>query len=244
MKNKYIIITGATGGIGSQIFRVCINNSDDVKGCLIYKNQNKFDDIFTSYDLNMFDTYQMDFGEIKKIDINTILKRNKIETIVLVLTAFSMYPIKKICYQNIEEIVNNININIVNQINIILEALKYSKENNIELRIININSGAAYRPIEGWSLYSSSKSYMNMYLKSLLLEEDIKIVSFDPGVVDTAMQELIREQDKEMYKFVDAFTDYKLEGKLNSPYEIASDIWKRYIAEWLAEKYEERFVKK
>lgn len=243
MKDKYVVITGATGGIGSQLSKLCIENIDNIEGCLVYKDQKKFDIKFKDIILEKIDTCQMNFREINTIDINSVLEKRKFKTIVLVLTAFTINPIEKIINQEIDQIVENIYTNIISQINLILEILKYIKENNVELRIVNINSGAAYHPISGWSLYSSSKSYMNAYLKSLQLEEKLKIVSFDPGVVDTAMQEIIRSKDKVEYDFVDTFTKFKINGELNSPHEVASYIWKQYIEEWHAIKFEERFVR-
>lgn len=243
MKEKYIIITGATGGIGRQLSKLCIANTDSIDACLVYRNQKKYDRVFKKNIPNQIDTCKMDFTELSMIDIKSILNQRKYKTIILVLTGFSIKPIEKIINQEIDKIIENIYTNIISQINIILEILKYSKEKDIDFRIVNLNSGAAYRPISGWSLYSSSKSYMNLFLKSLQLEEKIKIVSFDPGVVDTAMQKTIRSQNTREFDFVDMFNNYKINGELNSPQEVANYIWKQYILKWQAIKFEERFIK-
>ena len=62
-------------------------------------------------------------------------------------------------------------------------------------RIINLSSGAAQRPFEGWSAYSAAKAGLAMLTRSLALEYSgagIEAFGFSPGVVDTDMQAEIR----------------------------------------------------
>jgi NAD(P)-dependent dehydrogenase (short-subunit alcohol dehydrogenase family) len=62
-------------------------------------------------------------------------------------------------------------------------------------RIINLSSGAAHRPMEGWSCYCAAKAGLAMLTRSLALEygaRGIKAFGFSPGVVDTDMQAEIR----------------------------------------------------
>ncbi|MCA9839057.1 MAG: SDR family oxidoreductase [Trueperaceae bacterium] len=61
--------------------------------------------------------------------------------------------------------------------------------------IINISSGAAFNPLEGWSAYCASKAGLAMLTRSVMLEtqdKKIRAFGFGPGVVDTDMQGLIR----------------------------------------------------
>ncbi len=61
-------------------------------------------------------------------------------------------------------------------------------------RIVNISSGAAVKAIEGWSAYCVAKAALTHFTRQLAAEEpDITSVALRPGVVDTAMQQLIRE---------------------------------------------------
>ncbi|MDQ0395854.1 SDR family NAD(P)-dependent oxidoreductase [Labrys monachus] len=62
-------------------------------------------------------------------------------------------------------------------------------------RIINLSSGAAHRPLEGWSAYCAAKAGLAMLTRSLQLEygeRGIRAFGFSPGVVDTGMQAEIR----------------------------------------------------
>ncbi|MEN9936557.1 MAG: hypothetical protein RLZZ387_3136 [Chloroflexota bacterium] len=61
--------------------------------------------------------------------------------------------------------------------------------------IINISSGAAHRPLEGWSAYCAGKAGMAMLTRSLALEagpRGVRAYGLKPGVVDTGMQGEIR----------------------------------------------------
>ena len=61
--------------------------------------------------------------------------------------------------------------------------------------IVNLSSGAAHKPLEGWSAYCSSKAGLAMLTRSIDLEyaaAGIRAIGFAPGVVDTGMQAEIR----------------------------------------------------
>ncbi len=61
--------------------------------------------------------------------------------------------------------------------------------------IVNLSSGAALRPLEGWSAYCAGKAGMAMLTRSIKLEEGgngIRVFGFQPGTTDTDMQVLIR----------------------------------------------------
>ena len=61
--------------------------------------------------------------------------------------------------------------------------------------IVNVSSGAAHRPQEGWSAYCAGKAGMAMLTKSVHLEygaQGTRCFGIAPGVVDTQMQAAIR----------------------------------------------------
>lgn len=63
------------------------------------------------------------------------------------------------------------------------------------LRIVNISTGAARRPIAGWLAYCASKAAGKMALDVLATENShVVVIHIDPGVMDTAMQTYIRAQ--------------------------------------------------
>jgi 3-oxoacyl-[acyl-carrier protein] reductase len=61
--------------------------------------------------------------------------------------------------------------------------------------IVNVSSGAAIRPLEGWSAYCSAKAGLHMLTRAIVLETEgqgIRVFGFQPGTTDTDMQVLIR----------------------------------------------------
>jgi NAD(P)-dependent dehydrogenase (short-subunit alcohol dehydrogenase family) len=61
--------------------------------------------------------------------------------------------------------------------------------------IVNISSGAAHRPLEGWSAYCAGKAGLAMVTRSVVLEtagRGIRIFGLSPGTIDTDMQVKIR----------------------------------------------------
>lgn len=87
--------------------------------------------------------------------------------------------------------------------------------------VINITSGAAQHPYDGWSVYCASKAAMDMFTKSLAAEQreaphahGILFFAIGPGVMDTAMQTHIRNADESNFsrqkKFVDLWQNAQL----------------------------------
>jgi 3-oxoacyl-[acyl-carrier protein] reductase len=62
--------------------------------------------------------------------------------------------------------------------------------------IINVSSGAAHRPLEGWAAYCSGKAGLAMLTNAIALETVrsgiIRVFGLSPGVIDTDMQGQIR----------------------------------------------------
>ena len=62
--------------------------------------------------------------------------------------------------------------------------------------IVNVSTGAAHPPRDGWSAYCSSKAGLYMLSRSVLNEygkQGLSVYSLQPGLVDTDMQARIRD---------------------------------------------------
>ena len=95
--------------------------------------------------------------------------------------------------------------------------------------IINISSGAAKRPIAGWSAYCTAKAGLEMATRVAALEASmadplLTICSLAPGVIDTAMQGQIREKSAQEFPDVERFRAMKNEGGLRAAHDVARDI--------------------
>lgn len=101
----------------------------------------------------------------------------------------------------------------------------------IPKRILLISSGAAKRATHAWAAYCSSKAAIDMYARCLALEQSTEVHPADvlalaPGVVETAMQEILRTKSEEEFPMVGRFLKIKEEGKAFSPEFVG-----RHIAE-------------
>ena len=92
-------------------------------------------------------------------------------------------------------------------------------------RILHVSSGAAHRALAGWGAYCISKAGLYMAYEVLRQELDgtgVAIGTLRPGVVDTPMQTLIREQSIEDFPAVERFRALKSAGELSDPEDVAA----------------------
>jgi NAD(P)-dependent dehydrogenase (short-subunit alcohol dehydrogenase family) len=85
--------------------------------------------------------------------------------------------------------------------------------------LINISSGAAWGGYAGWSAYCAGKAGLDRLTEAVQLEEaetGLRAYAAAPGVVDTAMQELIRSCSAEQFPMVDKFHEMKAAEAFNS----------------------------
>jgi NAD(P)-dependent dehydrogenase (short-subunit alcohol dehydrogenase family) len=113
---------------------------------------------------------------------------------ILVNNAGVIDPISDIASSDPATWARNIQINLIGAYNV-LHAVLDGMTKTGGGTIINVSSGAAYRPLEGWSAYCASKAGLAMLTRSIKLEtggRGIRIFGFSPGTIDTDMQVKIR----------------------------------------------------
>jgi len=92
--------------------------------------------------------------------------------------------------------------------------------------LINVSSGAAWNPYAGWGAYCAGKAGVERLTEVVAVEEaeiGLRAFSIAPGVIDTAMQSLIRASTVENFPDLERFQELKRSGNFNSARYVADE---------------------
>lgn len=217
---NFIYITGTSRGIGKAIAEQLLEDDENV----VYGFSRSEDPIehanyiHTKLDLS-------DPEDMQMLNFEELRGANKI---VLINNAGSLGDIKYVGDSTGDEIIDAYAVNLIAPAVLTNNFIDAYRQYDAEKLIINVTSGAGQRPIDGWSIYCSSKAAMDMYTQVVDLEQQtkgrkVKILGIAPGVVDTQMQSEIRETEEANFSDVERFVQYKEDGLLNSPEEVAAE---------------------
>jgi benzil reductase ((S)-benzoin forming) len=219
---KYIIITGSSKGLGEAVVKKLMNKENHLF-CISRNINQELIDIANENNVSM-DYFTYDLNDVENIDnlmekIFSKIDKSKLDSIHLVNNAGMVAPIKPVEKCESEAIIKNINVNLIAPMLISSNFMKFTKNMNVEKRIINVSSGAGKKPFYGWGPYCSSKAGLDMMAQCIGLEEQnkeypVKVVSFGPGIMDTDLQVEIRSSKEEDFILVPDFVKFKEEGKL------------------------------
>lgn len=248
---KYVLVTGATGGIGSAVVRRALQETE-MEGVLgVCRNLQKWNRVFeaeqTKYGERLYqipaepDAFYKETERVLTAVAAKMQEQQETSQLVLVLAAFSLQPADRALSITKQALQENLQANLEEPIRQLQTALLLGRKYGMDCRVVYLGSGAAHKPLKGWSLYGAGKSFMLLFLRTLAAEEKIPAVFFDPGVVDTAMQEQIRNMPEEVFDQVQTFRDYHTQKKLHSTQEVAEYLVKRYVLDWKAQEFEERY---
>ena len=178
MKNKTIVITGATGGIGKELTKYFMKK--EYKVIAIGRNKLKLKELKSTYkNLICLEANIKNPKSVRKAF-------EKIDNIDFLINNASVFIMKNFTSFSIDEIDNIIDTNLKGTIYCTLEALKKIKNG----RIINISSVSGTHGIEKQTIYSASKFGIMGFADSLAQETNKKgilISTICPGGVNTSL---------------------------------------------------------
>lgn len=96
--------------------------------------------------------------------------------------------------------------------------------------LVMMTSGASYHLYEGWSAYAAGKASVDQWVRTVGAEQQrrdgrCKVVGIVPGIVETPMQEQIRDTRPEDFPWRDRFVALHRRGAVRKPREVAAAIW-------------------
>ena len=222
---KLIIITGISKGLGRALFDLLKNGkktyivgvSRNFLKSQIIESQEKKNNLLINADLSTKKGIAKILKNINKLPLK------KVKSIWFINNAGVVTPIGSIGTLSNEDILNSIQVNFSAPILIANHLASLKKK----LDIVNISSGAANRPIAGWSIYCASKAGAKMFFDVMNTQsKKVRIHQVDPGIMDTGMQADIRKVSKKDFPDIQRFKKFKEDNQLKSPVEVAHSIVK------------------
>lgn len=195
LTGKVIIVTGAGRGIGAAAAAALaeagatlvltartVAQTDSVAGALTSRGGTA---LSLPCDVS-------DWNAVQRLTETTLERCGRIDA--LVNNAGVIEPIARIAESDPAAWARNIEINLIGAYNVIRAVLPPMMARGGGT-IVNVSSGAAHNPLEGWSAYCSGKAALAMLTRSIALEygsQGIRVFGFQPGTTDTDMQVVIR----------------------------------------------------
>lgn len=225
----YAIVTGSSKGLGESIATLFLEAGVNVIG--ISRNDNE-QLIKCAKENNVIYThYSCDLSQNNEItntlkEIKEALTTFEVSNLYLVNNAAVIDPINQAMQIEPEELTHHYQVNVLAPMIMMNHLLNEAIVQEIAFVGATITSGAAERPIYGWSAYCSGKASINMYTKTVALEQEEqetgnKVIAFSPGIMDTEMQEKIRSSDVKEFAEVDTFKQYKQNDQLKDTTMVA-----------------------
>ena len=136
-------------------------------------------------------------------------------------------PIKPLSSTEISDWANLLQINLIS-VQHLTSGIYCLMKKSDRCRVTTISSGAAVNSLHSWSAYCVSKAGLDMWTRCLAEEgksDNISAISVAPGIVDTGMQQDIRNSNPDDFPMHQRFVDFKEHGALVAPEIVASQLF-------------------
>lgn len=217
IKNKNILILGATGGVGKSVANLLIKKSN-----FMYIHGNNLKKLtslkqsFSNSNQEKIHIVQCDLSLLN--DVNSMLDNLKNSSqIDIIINCAATFNVNDYQLETNEAIIRSTNINLISPMLIEKELSKKMKINRWG-RIINITSSSAYTGFSGTVSYCTSKHGLLGFTRSLhaeLREYGVRVLSIAPGSIKTEMGKKVLGQDyttfiepEELAKLIAEVIDY------------------------------------
>ena len=219
---NHFFITGTGRGIGRALAELLLQSTDN----FVY-GMSRSNEIVNKN----FKHIKSDLNDLESVSKYEFPDIDKADSIILVNNSASSAEVLHLGKRSPSDIIENFNVNLISPTLLINSFLKKYQKENCRRIIMNISSGAAFRPIEAWSTYCAGKAGLAMVSEVMEVEQRIKhpdnpvrVFNVGPGVVDTQMQTKLRAVSPEDFSMVGTFIDYHKEKKLSHPADVAKKL--------------------
>lgn len=216
---KAYIVTGGSAGLGAAIVKILLNQnrtvysisrSKPIEGCSHLKADLSSPNEAEKAMSNLFEELDM----------------SDLSSLTLINNAGKLSPIQKIVNAASSDALENLNVNILSPVILTKEFIRLASNLHSQKTVINISSGAALKAYDGWSLYCAAKAGLEHFGRCVAKEQldatyPVKVINFNPGVMDTEMQATIRKSSKAEFSSLERFLNLHKNQQLSSPDAVA-----------------------
>ncbi len=224
MRKSLLLITGHSQGLGKAILDEYLSDKCFEVVAISRKS--------LGYKLPNLTEIRLDLGDLDSLEAKLVdvFPPGNFKEVVLINNAGWIGEIKPVGGLRPDDLQKQVKLNLLAPMYLMNAFVKAYKGMPGSKIVCNISSGAAARPVPGWSGYCSTKAALAMFTKVAAEEHrtsGIHFYSLAPGVVDTPMQADIRKSDEADFPQLQKFIGLKASGDLASPQEVALKI--RYL---------------
>lgn len=229
---NYYIITGTSRGIGEALAKTII-----VPGNTLFAVSRSMNEDLVEYasSLNVpiyyheADLSQRNEAELFISNVFEKIHFTANDKIALINNAGMLEPVAPVKSIDFELTEKQLSLNLLAPFILSSVFLARTASLAIPKVILNISSGASSHPFSGWSVYCSSKAGIDMLTKAAGLEQNAEqhpatIFALAPGIIETGMQQLIRNTDEGLFPDRNMFIQLYEEGKLAKVDDVAQII--------------------
>ena len=219
-KKKLYLVTGSSSGIGLALCRNLVKNSSNFVIGLARTN---------SLHADNFQFHAIDLSDSKAVLAFRFLILDEYQSISLINNAGMLGEINTLDKIDVNALETIIQVNYTSAMLLATLFIQKTQHLNIQKTIINISSGAATGAYASWANYCASKAALEMLSKCIELEQKhmefpIRCFSIAPGVVDTKMQEHIRNSSLGNFAMKPKFEELYEKNELYSPVKVAEKL--------------------
>ena len=140
------------------------------------------------------------------------------QAVSLILNAGMVEPVAAVEDLRADAVETHMRLNLVSPMLTAAGFLQATADWAVPRRVLAISSGAARRGIAQWSAYCAAKAGLDNFVRALNAEGRVRAVSLAPGIIDTAMQAVIRSVPSPQQERFRAFHE---QGELATPEDAA-----------------------
>jgi benzil reductase ((S)-benzoin forming) len=205
-KNEILfIVTGTTKGLGYDIFMALSEQEQNI----LTINRSPFD-----YENNI----SFDFSEIDELEsmllANLKEKIQAYQTVVMILNAALVDPVKKVGNYESADVIRIVNTNVLSPILLSNFLVKENKKGVIA----HVSSGGIKLNLEGLGLYTSTKIATHKFCDIANAENtQLHFLNFDPGTMNTQMTEKLRDDTNDFQQQSREYLCQKLKEETYKP---------------------------